>query len=86
MDMRVVIEPIATGMNTVYAARAAVGHAQGLNEVAAYRPVCALDHALQQFAVPSEPCPQDHAVNQFELELGNFLLIMEKIKPGCWWL
>ncbi len=55
MDMRVVIEPVAMGMDAVDAARRAVGYAQGLTEVDAYRPVCALDQALQQFAVPSEP-------------------------------
>ncbi len=48
MDMRVVIEVVAMGMDAVYAARRAAGYAEGLDEVDAYRPVCALDHELQQ--------------------------------------
>jgi len=58
MDMRVVIEVVAMGMDAVYAARRAAGYAQGLDEVDAYRPVCALDHELQQFAVSPKPGPQ----------------------------
>jgi hypothetical protein len=62
MNMRVVMEPVAMGMNTVDAARRAVGYAQVLTEVDAHRPVCALDHELEQFAVPSTRLGTDQSV------------------------
>jgi hypothetical protein len=73
MDMRVVIEPIAVGMNTVCVARASVGDAQGFDEVDTYHPVCALDHALEQFAVPSKPGPQYLRDRKGDMQMRNRL-------------
>ena len=71
--MSVVIEVVAMGMDTVYAARTAGGYTQGLDEVNTYRPVCTLDHELQQFAVSSKPGPQYLRDRKGDMHMRNRL-------------